>query len=116
MIDRGGTIAMNFFDNNGHFIDHNIIEKLANSRNISIRTGCFCNPGDGEMALGISKKEMNTCFSMKQQLEYQDLQYCIDDKSTGAVRISLGLVSNFADVYKFLKLTEELKNKSILEL
>jgi len=115
MVDRGGTIAMNFFDYNGHFIDHNVIEKLANTENISIRTGCFCNPGDGETALGISKNDMNTCFSMKKQLEYQDLRYCIDDKSTGAVRISLGLISNFADVYKFVELTEKIKNKSILE-
>lgn len=116
MIDRGGTIAMNFFDINGHFVDHSVIEKLANSENISIRTGCFCNPGDGETALGISKNDMNTCFSMKPRLEYKDLRFCIDDKSTGAVRISIGFISNFADVYKFEKLTEKLLNKSILEL
>lgn len=116
MIMRGGTISMNFFDVNGHFIDHGIIEEYANRENISIRTGCFCNPGDGEVALGISKNDLNTCFSMKPRLEYKDLRSCIDGKSTGAVRISIGLVSNFSDVYKFVELASKFVNKSLSEL
>ena len=107
---------MNFFDENGHFIDHGIIEEYANRENISIRTGCFCNPGDGEVALGISKNDLNACFSMKPRLEYKDLRSCIDGKSTGAVRISIGLVSNFSDVFKFVELASKFVNKSLDEL
>jgi selenocysteine lyase/cysteine desulfurase len=114
--ERGGTLAMNFFDKNGNFIDHNTIEALANREKISIRTGCFCNPGDGETALGISKNELNVCFSMKPRLEYQDLRTCIDGKSTGAVRISIGIVSNFEDVYKFVELARGLLNKLVGDL
>jgi hypothetical protein len=32
-----------------------------------------------------------------------DFRLCIDGKSTGAVRMSVGLVSNFADVQKFIE-------------
>jgi len=116
MIMRGGTISMNFFDVNGHFIDHSIIEEFANREKISLRSGCFCNPGDGEVALGISKNDLNTCFSMKPRLEYRDLRTCIDGKSTGAVRISCGLVSNFKDVYRFVELASQFVNKSLTEL
>ena len=96
---RGGTITMNFFDPRGHFVDHLKVEERANQKNISIRTGCFCNPGGGELALGLSAEELSTCFALKPRMEYMDFRRCIDDKSTGAVRISVGLVSNFADCY-----------------
>ena len=62
MEKRGATIAMNFYDPDGHFIDHLKVEARANEMGISLRTGCFCNPGDGEMALGLSADELTSCF------------------------------------------------------
>ena len=104
MDNRGGTIAMNFYDPDGHFIDHLQVEARANKMGISLRTGCFCNPGDGEMALGLSADELTSCFAIKTNFEYQDFRSCLAEKSTGAVRVSLGLVSNFEDVYQMVKL------------
>jgi hypothetical protein len=34
-------------------------------------------------------------------MTYDDLRRCIDPHEAGAVRVSLGLVSNFADVFAF---------------
>jgi len=104
---RGGTIAMNFFDPSGHFIDHLEVESQANRRNISLRTGCFCNPGGGELALGLSAGELNTCFALKPRMEYNDFRRCIDDKSTGAVRVSYGLASNFRDAWSLVQFARE---------
>jgi selenocysteine lyase/cysteine desulfurase len=114
--NRGGTIAMNFFDPNGHFVDHLLVEERANLQNISIRTGCFCNPGGGELALGISAEELTSCFALKPRMEYQDFRRCIDDKSSGAVRISVGLISSFEDVAKFIDFTGEFKDKNADEI
>ena len=33
------------------FMDHRFIEQKATESSISLRTGCFCNPGAGEVAL-----------------------------------------------------------------
>jgi len=112
MKDRGGTIACNFFDNSGHFIDHMLVETRANKQNISIRTGCFCNPGGGELALGISADELTSCFALRPNMEYNDFRRCIDDKSNGAVRISVGLVSNFSDASKFYDFAAEFVDKN----
>lgn len=103
--ERGGTVTMNFYDADGKNIDHRLIEQAANKENISLRTGCFCNPGGGEIALGITKPELDTCFHQpsKQRLTIDDFRLCIDGKSTGAVRVSTGLVSNFEDVYRFVE-------------
>jgi molybdenum cofactor sulfurtransferase len=36
-------------------------------------------------------------------MSYDDFRRCVDGKSSGAVRVSLGLASNFADVAAFLE-------------
>ncbi len=100
---RGGTITLNFRDADGRFVDHQVIETAASARQISIRSGCFCNPGAGELALGISSDEMKTCFARSpERMTYDDFRRCVDGKSSGAVRVSLGLASNFADVAAFV--------------
>jgi selenocysteine lyase/cysteine desulfurase len=102
--ERGGTISLNLYDTNGHFIDHRVVEERANVAGISLRTGCFCNPGGGELALGISAEELVSCFvGAHERLALEEFRRCIDDKSTGAVRVSLGLVSTFADIYRFVE-------------
>lgn len=109
--DRGGAVTLNFFDKTNHPVDIRLIEKTANAHNISLRTGCFCNPGAGELALEISKMELAACFSQSdhlQRLTYDDFRTCIDGKASGAVRISVGLVSNFEDVQALITLAEEL--------
>jgi selenocysteine lyase/cysteine desulfurase len=99
--NRGGAIAMNFFDPQGNVIDHRWIEAKANEQNISLRTGCFCNPGAGEVALEISSSELTSCFARpdhEQRLSYDEFRLCINNKASGAVRISVGMMSNFADM------------------
>jgi selenocysteine lyase/cysteine desulfurase len=109
---RGGTITMNFYNPNGQFIDHRLIETEANKANISLRTGCFCNPGGGETALGLSQTELIACFTQSpQRLTFDDFRLCIDGKSSGAVRVSVGLVSNFADVYRFVQFAQGFVDK-----
>ena len=103
---RGGSITVNFFDKHGEPIDHRFIESEANKVNISLRTGCFCNPGAGEVALGISRVELDVCFASpghEVRLTVDDFRLCIDGKSSGAVRVSVGMVSNFNDVQAFLE-------------
>ncbi|MCL4296801.1 MAG: aminotransferase class V-fold PLP-dependent enzyme [Anaerolineae bacterium] len=107
IVRRGGTITLNFYDSAGHFIDHRLVEQRANEVNISLRTGCFCNPGGGELALGISAEELRACFVRStERLSFDEFRRCIDDKSTGAVRISVGLVTTFADVYRFIQFAQ----------
>jgi molybdenum cofactor sulfurtransferase len=101
-VARGATLAMNLYDAAGRVIDHPLVERSAAERRISLRTGCFCNPGAGEVALGLTRPEIEHCFTAgDSRMTYDDLRRCIDPHEAGAVRVSLGLVSNFADVYAF---------------
>jgi molybdenum cofactor sulfurtransferase len=110
-LKRGGAVTANFYNKDGQPVDHRFIETRANRSRISLRTGCFCNPGAGEVALGLSRLELAACFTSpghEQRLSLDDFRMCIDGKSSGAVRASIGLVSNFEDVQAFLKFSESL--------
>ncbi|MDD2923470.1 MAG: aminotransferase class V-fold PLP-dependent enzyme, partial [Anaerolineales bacterium] len=81
---RGGAVTVNFYDKDGKAIDHRFIESEANKVNISLRTGCFCNPGAGEIALGISRVELDVCFTRPEnpdRMTIDDFRQCIDGKS-----------------------------------
>ncbi len=105
---RGGTMTMNFFDSSGQFIDHQVIEQRAAASGISLRSGCFCNPGAGELALGLSAGELTTCFARStDRMTFDDFRRCIDGRSSGAVRVSVGIASNFADVHAFTRFARE---------
>ena len=114
---RGGTVTFNVFDSAGHFVDHRLVEQRANRESISLRTGCFCNPGDGELALGISAEELTTCFVQStQSFTVDDFRRCFDTKSTGAVRVSVGLASTFADVYRFAQFARSFLDRRAADL
>jgi selenocysteine lyase/cysteine desulfurase len=110
---RGATIALNFRDPTGRHLDHRRVEQLAIDAGISLRTGCFCNPGAGETALEISKPELLACFAQPtDRFTLDDFRRCIDGKDSGAVRISLGIASNFDDVHRFLRFAESLRGRA----
>jgi selenocysteine lyase/cysteine desulfurase len=105
---RGGTATMNFYDRDDRVISHLDIEEQAARQNISLRTGCFCNPGGGEVALELSKTELIGCFRTTEEAKrgpftIEDFRLCVDGKSSGAVRVSVGLASNYRDVARFLE-------------
>ena len=95
---RGGTVALNLYDPEGRPVDHRWVEERANRRKISLRTGCFCNPGAGEVAMGLGRDEIVGCLAQSgDRMTLDQFRQCIDGKSTGAVRISFGIASNFRD-------------------
>jgi molybdenum cofactor sulfurtransferase len=110
---RGGTMTFNFDDRAGNTIDHRIVARQAAARHISLRTGIFCNPGAGETALGLSKDELEACFTRPHpRATRDDFRSCVDVRRAGAVRVSLGLASNFADVHAMVDFASQFLNWS----
>jgi selenocysteine lyase/cysteine desulfurase len=100
---RGGTVQVNFLDPAGRLFDCNDVERLANEERISLRAGCHCNPGAREIALGFTKEILAPCFQDKDRLTFEQFLHVIAGKTTGALRASVGLATNFADVYKYVQ-------------
>ncbi|HET6352005.1 MAG TPA: aminotransferase class V-fold PLP-dependent enzyme [Coriobacteriia bacterium] len=111
---RGSTIAFYLLDPSGAVFDVYRIESLAGEQHISVRTGCFCNPGDGEVAHNISADEMEGCFDDEcVPVTLMDCQRLIQDatgKVPNTIRVSLGIGSNFADVWRFSEFMAGFRN------
>ena len=103
---RGATLALYLLDPRGHPYDVYEVEAAAGRELISIRTGCFCNPGDGEVAHEITHDDMQHCFDEPEAaVSLMQCQQVIQDatgKVPNTIRVSLGLPSDFADAYRFM--------------
>jgi molybdenum cofactor sulfurtransferase len=112
---RGGTITMSFFGHDNRPISGQVIEQLAAQANISLRTGCFCNPGSGEATFKLPRSLMNSFFVDDNGMNFSQLVDVIN-KAQGvdvsAVRISVGLVTNFSDVYRFMQFAAGFRDQS----
>ncbi len=110
---RGGTIILNFLDIQGKVIFFDAIERLANRKSISIRTGCFCNPGIDEINSCISNEELGKYYIQDDtEKGYHDMIETLG-KMRGAVRISVGLATNKSDLDEFIAFCNSIKNYSI---
>jgi len=79
---------------------NSFVEYAASTRHISLRTGCMCNPGGVAAMLGPEEQDM-----MQRLLPGVTLQDVTEmlGREVGVVRISLGLASNFQDVWKVVQ-------------
>jgi selenocysteine lyase/cysteine desulfurase len=102
--DRGGTVAFNFLDPAGEVVDERLVAREFADRGVSLRTGCFCNPGAGEGAFAVATGSVRR--SMGRARTVDDYLTLIGVPSGGAVRVSLGLASTVADVERFLAIAE----------
>jgi selenocysteine lyase/cysteine desulfurase len=118
MIMRGGTMTMNFYDPEGRLVDYRRVEELATGQRISVRTGCFCNPGAGEAAEGLTEEDMREAAGTGDMTLPRFLQFIQHrgGKSAGAIRASLGIATNFADVYRFYRFASDLRDQTRLAL
>ena len=103
--DRGGTVAFNLLDPGGRFVDERAVARATAAAGISIRTGCFCNPGAGEGAFQLTKADWRRALRGRARTldQYVDL---LGLPSGGALRASVGLASNLGDVERFLAFVE----------
>jgi molybdenum cofactor sulfurtransferase len=116
---RGGIVTMNFYDPDGHLIDYRRVEELASERRISIRTGCFCNPGAGETAEGLTEEDVLAAVATGADLTLPRFLQIIthrNGKSAGAIRVSFGIASNFADARRFVEFAAGLRDQARLTI
>jgi hypothetical protein len=64
-------------------------------------TGCFCNPGAGEVAFAISRERL-TERSEEAMILDDYIGLVGDADGRRGVRVSLGIATNFADVFRFM--------------
>lgn len=118
-VARGGTVTFLIHDRDGRPIDDRRVEELANRVNISLRTGCFCNPGAGEIAHGLTGEDMGKWFGRAEPVSFLELRerlFVELDRLVAAVRISVGIATNFTDVFRFMCFLQGFIDRSVGEI
>jgi selenocysteine lyase/cysteine desulfurase len=105
---RGGTVALNVLDPDGLVVDERAVGRDSAERGISLRTGCFCNPGAGEEAFDISRSLLRGPIGrMAGGTTLDDYLTRLGMPSGGAVRVSLGIASSPEDLAVFERFVED---------
>jgi molybdenum cofactor sulfurtransferase len=110
--DRGGTFLVNFLDARGNMYSFQFIEDRANAEMISLRSGCFCNPGIDETNHQLKAEQLQSFFSNREHGDYNDMIQHLG-KLRGAVRISIGLPTTKQDILKFITFAKKFANTVI---
>ncbi len=118
-VGRGATVTFSMHDRDGLPIDDLRVEELANEANISLRTGCFCNPGAAEAAHHFSAEDLGRWFGRHHRVSYPEFRDEVrrrHHRFPSAIRISFGVASNFADAYRLEAFLKEFLDRSVAEL
>jgi len=111
--DRGGTVAFNLLDPEGKTIDCRYVEEAASAADLSLRTGYFCNPGAAETSFELPHDEARRCYDelAGDTFTLRQFSACLEDRPVGAVRVSLGLSSNEADIRRLLEVLSPFRDQ-----
>ncbi len=100
-VNRGGTIAFNVFDPTGNMVKDRVVTEAAALEGISLRSGCFCNPGCGEAARSLTASDMAPFFERENTPGFCDLDdqmWARRGSGASALRASVGWVTDAADL------------------
>ena len=111
--DRGGTVAFNIRGRERAAVPFDIVVDRARDEGVSLRGGCFCNPGASEAAFRFRVAESASCLQAVSESGFSIEKFaeCMGHHvPVGAVRASFGVASNRRDVDRALRVAASLTN------
>jgi molybdenum cofactor sulfurtransferase len=104
--DMGNTMVMNFNYANGDRMPIEWIQEMATKRKISVRTGCFCNPGIDEVIHRVDEHALEHQY--QDVVEHPETESFVKKFSRGSVRISFGAATTSKDLVSFVDFCKSL--------
>ncbi|MEO8619901.1 MAG: aminotransferase class V-fold PLP-dependent enzyme [bacterium] len=107
-LNRGATVAFNVLDDTGATVPFATVERKAHAALVSVRGGCFCNPGASEAAFGFPSGTAARCLSSTASRGWSMPRFaeCMRGFPVGAVRASFGAPSNANDLRRLVEVVE----------
>jgi selenocysteine lyase/cysteine desulfurase len=97
----GATVAFNLIAADGNPIPFAPVVERARHEGVSLRGGCFCNPGASESAFGFPAAATARCLDalLHDGFSIPGFSSCLGpDVAVGAVRASMGIATNDRDI------------------
>jgi selenocysteine lyase/cysteine desulfurase len=100
---RGGTVSFNVLDGGGGVASFEEVVAFAAAARVSVRGGCFCNPGCEEAALRFQSQRARECRrGLRGSYNFAAFSACRGGPA-GAVRASFGIPTISADIDRLLE-------------
>jgi len=114
--DRGGTVAFNVLAYDGTVVPYLEVERRASAAGVSIRGGCFCNPGAAEAAFGFEPAATARCFdALGADFSIPRFSACLGPgTAVGAVRASFGMPTVARDIERLVSVLEEFREPRVV--
>lgn len=110
--NRGGTVSFNVLDATGAHVPFDHVVLRAARHRVSLRGGCFCNPGCAETALGMPADRARACRdALGSAYTAERFADCLGGP-TGAVRASLGIPTLSRDIDRLVHVLEQYRGGS----
>ena len=87
--------SFNVLTRDGQVMDYHLVEAAAADWNISLRDGCFCNPGASEVALGLTPSMLRPVFERAREAVFERTR---QRHEWGMVRVSTGIATTPSDI------------------
>jgi selenocysteine lyase/cysteine desulfurase len=115
LASRGGAVAFNVIASDGRAVPYWLVEERAREQGVALRGGCFCNPGAAEAAFGFEREAAERCLreASRGTFTIQRFADCMTrdtGAAVGALRASLGLANNDADIDRALAVVRSFAN------
>ena len=109
---RAATVAFNVMDDKGATVPYALVERRAREALISIRAGCFCNPGASEAAFGFCAADASRCMTStaRDGWSLDRFAACMKGYPVGALRASFGVPSNQTDLFRLVSVVESFRS------
>lgn len=109
-LDHGSCVAFNVLDQSGRVVPYEHVEQMACDQGISLRGGCFCNPGCAEAAFGFEKAKTEACLNQQTAGAFSPrrLAHCLETHEVGCLRVSVGIANVRSDIYRLIDFLDRL--------
>ncbi|MEO8576147.1 MAG: aminotransferase class V-fold PLP-dependent enzyme [Gemmatimonadales bacterium] len=111
--DRGATVAFNIRGRDRAVVPFAAVVDRARECGVSLRGGCFCNPGASEAAFEFPALSTGECLrsAAEQGFSIEKFAECMGPHiPVGAVRASLGVATNKRDVQRAVSVVSSFTN------
>lgn len=106
------VVTLNALDDSGRPVPFEEVEARAREKRVAVRGGCFCNPGAAEAAFGYDADDLSCLTELHREFSIPRLRARFPpERPVGAVRLSVGLATNAADVDRAIELVESFAEK-----
>lgn len=113
LAQRGATVAFSVLDAAGAVVPYEEVVERAGRQGVSVRGGCFCNPGCGEAAFAFRAERARACrTSLGGEYTVARFSSCMRGP-VGAVRASLGVPTVVEDSERLIDVLDSYRGERL---